>query len=284
MALPDKLSSTEWAALPQALKDAGAYKAGPKGDDGAETWVLDSPEAAGLATKLKAKDETIQRLQKDAETSKRQIEELTKRFDGIDPEAARRTAELEAERERGELVKKGDIQGLIEREREKWNAAQAKKMEAVEAEKQALEEDLHQRLVLDTFRSQISAGEYMDGKEKKELPVVLPSYAKAAEALYLSQFKPKVTVDQRNGARERRAVAQVDGFEADMLEHIREWLPTVQDLFCKPPQHEGGNTGKTRPAAGGSSGAVRRIARTDQAAINAGMDDIASGKAIVVDG
>lgn len=279
MALADRLTATEYAALPQALKDAGAYKSGPKAEDGAETWVLDSPEATGLALKLKAKDETIGKLQRDAEDAKRRLDELGKRFEGIDPEAARAAAEIEAERERGEYIKKNDIPGLLEAERKKWSEAQAKKWEEAQAREKALEDDLNGLLVVDAFRRQIVAGSYTEGKEKRDLPRVLPEYADVAEDHYLRRFKPRVITETENGSRTRRAIVTVDGVDKDMLSHLRdEFLPAVRDTMCQQPQHEGAHDIKTRPAREGSPGSPQEIPR-DQA--HSRISDLASGKVFV---
>lgn len=279
MAVKDKLTKEEYEALDPGAQ--GFYKPGPKAEGGAETFVLDSPEAAGLAAKLKARDEAIAKLAKENEERERRFAELEKRFEGIDVEKARLAMAEAAERERGDYIKKNDIPGLLAAEEKKWKDRHEKDLAAIREEKEAVETDLHQLLILDGWRREVTAGAFEDNGGRRELPVIMSDYLGPAESDYIRRFKPKVIVEKaEDGTRRRRAVATVDGIEKDMNAHIRdEWLPAVQKIFCQQPQHSGGDNGNTKPARSVAPGGAPQEIPREQA--HTKISDLAAGKVYV---
>lgn len=262
--LSEKITSEAYSALHDVEK--AHYKAASDGSG----YDLQHDGVGKLKAALDDREKKLR--EKDAEAQRyRQIAES---FSGLDPEEARKAKEQMEALERGELLKKGDLDTLLKKEAEKYAKTIADLKKSLDAEQAAV----HGMVVSETTRRALTSGEGPDGSK---VPAVKPEYLEAVEAMLLARYRPAVKAD----GEKRLAMAAVDGIERPWNEFLaRDFLTSdAAKAFVAAPDSTGGHNPATKPGIRASSvPQPKQISAADTAAIAANFDKIASGEVVVV--
>lgn len=194
-------------------------------------------------------------------SEKRQLAELAKKYEGLDPDAARNALQAaeEAERKRAEMA--GDWKARETQLLEKFNAEKT----ASESEKTSLRSALEKRLV------------------DAEATAALAS-AKGAPKVLLPHIKSQTKVVQEDGeyvvyvvdSKGNPRIGDAKGSPMTIAQLVEEMKQDPD--FARNFDGTGSSGGGAARSTGGASGAVRQIATTNSPDFLSNLSDIASGK------
>ncbi len=271
------LSEAEVGALPEALKSE--YR---KQDDG--TFILDVGSVGGFVledvTGLRTALSTERKLREDAERAfKKQKAEVG----DIDLPAARealiKIEELggadgdEKRKKEIEAIRSG-LELKFGKDKQSLETAAAKQSADAAAELKTVAGQLSSEMITSRAVQAISAA--------KGSPVLLtPIIAQRAKAIRQDDGSFDVRIYDAGG---NELLSKTPGSVKPMT--IKEFVDGLKEDATYAAAFEGSSAsgaGGTRSGTGGTPTGTRKIAKSDHAAQSASIEDIASGKAVVVD-
>ena len=237
-----------------------------KGNDG--KFVLDgtgTPRGFVVSSQHDEMRIKVERLDTDLTKAREDLE----KFKGIDPEKARESMETQAQLERAELLKKGDVDTLIQQSVEDALAPMKEQLEAANRERETAQTQLQQSVGNDAI---LRAGNAM-GKLRPGAEDVLIQKARADGF----DVVDGELVQIQNG---QKVFSQQNAGQARTIDEWMEEVAVPQFEWAWEPSGGGGGGGSNNDDGdrGGGGGDSTTIDPTDTQSYEANLDDIATGK------
>jgi hypothetical protein len=266
-----KLTKEQYDALPDGLKSRYGV-----GSDG---MYVDQAHAK-LSDDLTAARAAQGTLQTQVDGFDARLAEALKPFEGFDAESARKAMETQRALEHKELLKSGDVQGLIDAEKLKWTKEVLQPLQAELLSEQGF---TSKYLIAQTLRKQLTAGEKREGQAEAD-PVIDPARLEAVEAWLKTRAQPEVLA----AGDERRAVVNVNpsgirqqiGLDVYVSDFLRsdEAKPFIAARQDSGGQDHQGLLGKSPP--GGKPPAIH-ITQEQYRAGGATLEQVDAGEVVV---